>query len=133
MRHLRKEKNIMMSFKFARFAVPSLTAAVIALGAQAAFAQTTPAPTSQGSMSGMNMAPSSPPATQPATPPSEAVDLRNTICPVSGDKGDDSNLVEVYGGKVYHLCCPDCHKDFEKDPAKYADAVAANPAKYGIK
>ncbi|HEY1856730.1 hypothetical protein [Acidocella sp.] len=52
----------MMSFKFARFAVPSLTAAVIALGAQAALAQTTPAPstTSQGSMSGMSMAAPSP-------------------------------------------------------------------------
>ena len=48
----------MMSFKFARFTLPALTAAVIALGAQAALAQTTPAPspTSQGSMSGMNMA-----------------------------------------------------------------------------
>jgi hypothetical protein len=46
----------MTSFKFARFTLPALTAAVIALGAQAAFAQTTPAPTSQGSMSGMNMA-----------------------------------------------------------------------------
>jgi YHS domain-containing protein len=69
----------------------------------------------------------------PSTQPSQAVDLRNTICPVSGDKVDNSNLVEIYGGKVYHLCCADCHKDFEKDPAKYASAVAANPAKYGIK
>ena len=84
-------------------------------------------------MSGMSMPPSSPPATQPATAPSEAVDLRNTVCPVSGDKVDVSNLVEVYGGKVYHLCCPDCRKPFENDPAKYASAVAANPAKYGIK
>jgi hypothetical protein len=42
----------MTSFKFARFALPALTAAVIGLGAQAALAQTTttPAPTSQGSM-----------------------------------------------------------------------------------
>jgi YHS domain-containing protein len=80
-------------------------------------------------MPGMGMSPS----TQPSIQPSQAVDLRNTICPVSGDKVDDSKLVEIYGGKVYHLCCADCHKDFEKDPAKYASAVAANPAKYGIK
>jgi YHS domain-containing protein len=39
----------------------------------------------------------------------------------------------VYDGNVYHLCCPDCHKDFEKDPAKYAKAVAADPAKFGAK
>ncbi|MGD1276225.1 MAG: YHS domain-containing protein [Tepidisphaeraceae bacterium] len=84
-------------------------------------------------MAGMNMAPPSPPATQPATQPSAAVDLRNTVCPVSGDKVGDSNIVEVYDGKVYHLCCPDCHKDFEKDPAKYAKAVAADPAKFGVK
>jgi len=82
---------------------------------------------------GLSMPPAPPPATQPSTQPTSAVDLRNTICPVSGDKVGDSNLVEVYDGKVYHLCCPDCHTDFEKDPAKYAAAVAANPAKYGIK
>jgi len=35
--------------------------------------------------------------------------------------------LKLYEGKVYHMCCPDCHKDFEKDPAKYAKAVAANP------
>jgi YHS domain-containing protein len=73
---------------------------------------------------------SAPPA---ATQPSVAVtDMRNTICPVSGDKVGNSDEDEMYDGKVYHLCCPDCHKDFEKDPAKYAAAVAANPAKYGI-
>jgi YHS domain-containing protein len=84
-------------------------------------------------MAGMNMGQSSPPATQPTTQPIAAVDLRNTVCPVSNDKVADSNLVEVYDGKVYHMCCPDCHKDFEKDPAKYAKMVSDNPAKYGIK
>ncbi len=76
---------------------------------------------------------SSDPATQPSMPPFQAIDLHNTICVVSGDAVGNSNLVEVYDGKIYHLCCPDCHKDFEKDPAKYAAAVAANPGKYGIK
>ena len=83
-------------------------------------------------MSGMKMGGSAP-ATQPSLPPFQAVDLHNTICPVSGDKVGDSNLVEVYDGKIYHLCCADCHKDFEKDPAKYEAAVSANPGKYGIR
>ncbi|MGD0388114.1 MAG: YHS domain-containing protein [Tepidisphaeraceae bacterium] len=73
------------------------------------------------------------PTSQPAGPAIAAVDLHNAVCPVSGDKVGDSNLVEVYDGKVYHLCCPDCHKDFEQDPAKFAAAVAGNPAKYGVK
>jgi hypothetical protein len=67
MRPLRKA-NIMTSFKFARFALPALTAALIGFGAQAAVAQTSAAPStmsqgstsqgsmSQGSMSGMSMA-----------------------------------------------------------------------------
>jgi len=84
-------------------------------------------------MAGMNMPASPAPATQPSTQPTQAIDLRNAICPVSGDKVGDSNLVEVYDGKVYHLCCPDCREGFEKDPANYAKAVAANPAKYGVK
>ena len=75
-----------------------------------------------------------PPATQPATTqPFQAVDLRNTVCPVSGEKIGDSNLVEVYDGKIYHLCCDDCYKDFEKDPSKYAKAVSDESQKYGIK
>jgi YHS domain-containing protein len=82
---------------------------------------------------GMNMLPGPPSATQPSTRPTQAVDLRNTICPVSGDKVGNSAIVEVYDGKVYHLCCSDCPADFEKDPAKYAKAVADNPAKYGVK
>ena len=84
-------------------------------------------------MSGMKMAPSTAPATQPTTQPMQAVDLKNTVCPVSGDKVGDSKIVEVYEGKVYHLCCDDCTRDFAKDPQKYAQAVADNPAKYGIK
>jgi YHS domain-containing protein len=83
-------------------------------------------------MSGMKMNAAGP-TSQPAGPAIAAVDLRNTVCPVSGDKVGDSNLVEIYDGKVYHLCCPNCHKDFEKDPAKFAAAVAGNPGKYGVK
>jgi YHS domain-containing protein len=62
----------------------------------------------------------------------QAADLHNTVCPVSGDKVQDSRLTETYNGKVYHLCCNDCVKPFKQDPAKYAKAVADDPAKYGV-
>lgn len=73
------------------------------------------------------------PSSAPASQPSAAVDLHNTVCPASGDKVEDSKEVEVYEGKTYHLCCASCHADFQKDPAKYAKSVAADPAKYGVK
>jgi YHS domain-containing protein len=84
-----------------------------------------------GDMSGMNM-PATAPTSQPAADNS-AVDLGNTVCPVSGDKVGDSKLTATYDGKIYHFCCDDCPKAFAKDPAKYAKAVAADPAKYGVK
>ncbi|HTK74180.1 MAG TPA: TRASH domain-containing protein [Gemmataceae bacterium] len=71
-------------------------------------------------------------AKQPAVPPG-AVDMHNTVCPVSGDKVGDSKYIGVYDNKVYHLCCDDCPKDFQKDPQKYANAVAADPVKYGVR
>jgi len=75
---------------------------------------------------------------QAASPPSvavqpSAIDLENTICPVSGEKVGDSKYTEVYQGKIYHFCCDDCPKQFKADPDKYAKAVAADPAKYGVK
>ena len=84
-------------------------------------------------LAGLAAAQVKPGATRPAAAPTFATDLRNTVCPISGDKVGDSKLVEVYDGKVYHLCCSDCRADFEKDPAKTAQAVAADPAKYGVK
>jgi YHS domain-containing protein len=80
-------------------------------------------------LAGLAAADDKPAATQPIV----ATDLGNTICPISGDKVGNSKLVELYDGKVYHLCCPSCQDDFEKDPGKVAHAVAADPAKYGIK
>jgi|SRR5581483_1790838 len=73
-----------------------------------------------------------PPTSQPSAQ-SDVVDLGNTVCPVSGDKVGDSKLTAVYDGKLYHFCCEDCPKEFKKDPAKYAKAVAADPEKYGVK
>ncbi len=82
-------------------------------------------------MTGMDMPPKTP-ATQPAAD-AAAVDLGNTVCPVSGDKVGDSKLTSTYEGKIYHFCCDDCPKKFAKDPATYAKAVEADPAKYGVK
>lgn len=65
-------------------------------------------------------------------PKTSATDLHNTVCPVSGDKVESSRLTQTYDGKVYHLCCNDCVKPFQKDPGKYAKAIADNPAKYGV-
>lgn len=57
-----------------------------------------------------------------------------TTCPVSGDKLDEMGkpYVLVYQGQEVKLCCPNCKKDFDKDPAPYlkkireADAKAKN-------
>lgn len=60
-----------------------------------------------------------------------AVDVHNTVCPVSGEKVDASSVTETYHGKVYHLCDKDCAKQFKESPDKFAKAVDDNPAKYG--
>ncbi len=75
---------------------------------------------------------SMPPMSSSAGTSQTALDLHNTVCPVSGDKVETSRLMETYDGKVYHLCCADCVKPFKKDPAKYAKRVADDPAKYGV-
>ena len=52
-------------------------------------------------------------------------------CPVSGDKLGEMGAPYVFGyqGQEIKFCCPDCKKDFLKDPAKYLkkinDAAAA--------
>ena|SRR5579862_5839374 len=52
-------------------------------------------------------------------------------CPVSGDKlgemGDP--YVFVYKGQEVKLCCPNCKKDFDKDPAKYLKKIQDAAAK----
>jgi YHS domain-containing protein len=41
-------------------------------------------------------------------------------CIVSGDPIDPAKPVSfVYNGQQIKLCCNDCKKDFDKDPAKY--------------
>ena len=47
-------------------------------------------------------------------------EVRNQICPVSGDKikkGEEAKF--EYEGKAYNFCCKMCIKDFKKDPKKF--------------
>ena len=59
------------------------------------------------------------------------IQVANKICPVSGDKvagskmGDKPVNIE-YNGKLYHLCCPMCIKDFKKNPEKYSKIAEDN-------
>ena len=49
-----------------------------------------------------------------------------TTCPVSGDKlaGDMGKpFVFEYKGREVKLCCKDCKKDFDKEPAKYMKKI----------
>ena len=57
----------------------------------------------------------------PATPD------KMTTCPVSGDKlgAMDKPFVFEYKGREVKLCCKDCKKDFDKDPAKYMKKIVA--------
>ena len=50
-----------------------------------------------------------------------------TTCPVSGEKLGEMGKPYVleYQGREVKLCCPDCKKDFEKDPAKYIKKIEA--------
>lgn len=59
-----------------------------------------------------------------ATPPKP--DLLKT-CPVSGDKLGEMGkpYLFIYQGQEVKLCCPDCKKDFDKDPAKYMKLIRA--------
>ena len=48
-----------------------------------------------------------------------------TTCPVSGDKLGEMGkpYVFVYQGQEVKLCCSNCRKDFDKDPAKYLKKI----------
>lgn len=58
-----------------------------------------------------------------------------TTCPVSGDKLGEMGKPYVfeYKGQEVKLCCKNCKKDFDKDPAKYIkkieEAAKTAPAK----
>jgi len=48
-------------------------------------------------------------------------------CPVSGEKLGEMGKPYVfeYKGREVKLCCTDCKKDFEKEPAKYMKKIEA--------
>jgi YHS domain-containing protein len=55
----------------------------------------------------------------------QPLEVGNKICPVSGDhvaggKMGSKPVTFEYKGKIYHLCCPMCIKDFKKHPEKYS-------------
>ena len=57
---------------------------------------------------------------------SPEADLLKT-CPVSGDNLGEMGqpFVFVYKGQQVKLCCPDCKKDFDKNPDKYMKIIRA--------
>ena len=53
-------------------------------------------------------------------------------CVVSDEKisgGDMEPYTWVYKGQEIKMCCKDCKKDFDKDPAKYMKKIEAAAAK----
>jgi YHS domain-containing protein len=48
-----------------------------------------------------------------------------TTCPVSGDKLGEMGkpFTFEYKGREVKLCCKDCKKDFDKEPAKYIKKI----------
>jgi YHS domain-containing protein len=70
------------------------------------------------------------------TEATQAVNVGNKICPVTGEKvdGEMGGGTYEYKGKIYNLCCKMCTKDFSKDPEKYskiADEEVAAQQKNG--
>jgi YHS domain-containing protein len=55
---------------------------------------------------------------------SKAVNVGNTICPVSGEKiNEASKATYEYKGKIYNFCCPMCIGEFKKDPEEYIKKI----------
>lgn len=51
-------------------------------------------------------------------------DVGNTVCPVSGEKIEESKKATYeYKGKIYNFCCPMCISDFKKNPEKYIEKM----------
>lgn len=54
----------------------------------------------------------------------EAVNVGNTICPVTGEKiNEQTKATYEYNGKIYNFCCAMCIADFKNDPQKYISKV----------
>jgi len=69
-------------------------------------------------------------ASQAAQNKSEAVDVGNKICPVTGEKiNEKTEGTYEYQGKIYNFCCPMCIDNFKKDPEKYIKKIEEEKAK----
>ncbi len=62
-----------------------------------------------------------------SVPPAKPKPDLLTTCPVSGDKLGEMGkpYIFLYKGQAIKLCCPNCKKDFDKDPAKYIAKIRA--------
>ena len=59
-------------------------------------------------------------------PSASAKPYPRDTCIVSGDKFDHGKpVIRIVNGQEVKLCCKDCLKDFEKDPAKYLTQLTA--------
>jgi len=68
--------------------------------------------------------------TEKASSAAAAVNINNTICPVSGEPVDLMNPITLeYNGKIYNFCCSACIAPFKADPEKYIAKMAAQEAK----
>lgn len=87
-----------------------VTAALIALAAPLALAN-----------EGHDHDKSEPKKEETQKPGSKAKPYKLDTCIVSGDKLGEMGkpVVFQYKGQEIKLCCKDCRKDFDKDPAKY--------------
>ena len=68
------------------------------------------------------------PAAKPAAPASTAA----LACPVTHEKIASiakAYSKEVYQGKTYYFCCPDCKPQFDKNPAAYVKSASVGAAK----
>ncbi len=63
-------------------------------------------------------APTPVPTSQPAA---AAV---NSKCPITGNAVNANGTTVTFNGKEYGLCCDDCIKAFNTDPAKYVAVLA---------
>jgi len=61
---------------------------------------------------------------------SEAINVGNKICPVTGDKIDEKTKATYeYKGKIYNFCCSGCIDEFKKNPEKYIKKIEAEKNK----
>ena len=69
------------------------------------------------------LASAAPPPEEAKVKAPEPIDVKNDLCPVSGDEKAKSDVFVDYEGLRVHFCCPPCKEKFLKDPKKYLKAM----------